>query len=179
MTVAAATSIDLAPQANIQLKLLEEASLARFIELVRHPAINPHLPFAPDFPESQAREMMSVSANPQSGCYAWMMVAQQDLREVGVITAMPVFHAGCLQLGYWVDAACQGRGYATLAVRMACALAFEHLGMARVQAQVVPENTASARVLQKAGFEREGRLKASHRLNDALYDTDLYAKVAA
>ena len=66
---------------------------------------------------------------------------------------------GALQnayLGYGIDIECAGRGYATQAVKLAVHVAFDDLGLHRVQAAVVPENTASARVLQKCGFREEG-----------------------
>jgi ribosomal-protein-alanine N-acetyltransferase len=59
-------------------------------------------------------------------------------------------------LGYAVAEAANGRGYATTAVREATRIAFEELGLHRVQAAVVPRNAASIRVLEKAGFRREG-----------------------
>jgi ribosomal-protein-alanine N-acetyltransferase len=66
---------------------------------------------------------------------------------------------GALQnayLGYGVDLDHGGRGYATQAVRVAVRVAFQDLGLHRVQAAVVPENAASARVLGKVGFREEG-----------------------
>src|SRR5688500_13357028 len=66
---------------------------------------------------------------------------------------------GALQnayLGYGIDIEHSNRGYATQAVRLATRVAFDDLGLHRVQAAVVPENTASARVLEKVGFREEG-----------------------
>ena len=66
---------------------------------------------------------------------------------------------GALQnayLGYGVDRGHGGRGIATQAVTLAVGVAFDELGLHRVQAAVVPENEASARVLIKAGFREEG-----------------------
>ena len=66
---------------------------------------------------------------------------------------------GALQnayLGYGIDIESGGRGYATQAVRLAVRVAFEDLSLHRVQAAVVPENLASARVLSKVGFREEG-----------------------
>jgi ribosomal-protein-alanine N-acetyltransferase len=66
---------------------------------------------------------------------------------------------GALQnayLGYGIDVEHSGRGYATQAVRLAVRVAFDDLGLHRVQAAVVPENLASARVLSKVGFREEG-----------------------
>jgi [ribosomal protein S5]-alanine N-acetyltransferase len=59
-------------------------------------------------------------------------------------------------LGYAVAVAANGRGYATDAVREATRIGFEELALHRVQAAVIPRNAASIRVLEKAGFRREG-----------------------
>jgi ribosomal-protein-alanine N-acetyltransferase len=59
-------------------------------------------------------------------------------------------------LGYYIDEAYQGRGYATDAVRLAVRYAFDVAGLHRVQAGVLVDNARSARVLEKAGFRWEG-----------------------
>ena len=59
-------------------------------------------------------------------------------------------------LGYFVDKEQNGKGYATAAVRLALRFAFEHAGLHRVQAGVMPRNERSVRVLAKARFRQEG-----------------------
>jgi [ribosomal protein S5]-alanine N-acetyltransferase len=59
-------------------------------------------------------------------------------------------------LGYFVDADANGKGYATEAARLALRFAFEHAGLHRVQAGVMPRNVRSIRVVQKAGMRDEG-----------------------
>jgi [ribosomal protein S5]-alanine N-acetyltransferase len=59
-------------------------------------------------------------------------------------------------LGYWIDADRQNRGLMTEAVRAATTFAFAFARLHRVQAAVMPSNRASQRVLEKAGFRREG-----------------------
>jgi ribosomal-protein-alanine N-acetyltransferase len=59
-------------------------------------------------------------------------------------------------LGYWLDAERQGQGLMTEAVLGATSFAFEAAGLHRVQAAVMPRNGASQRVLEKAGYRREG-----------------------
>lgn len=66
---------------------------------------------------------------------------------------------GALQscsVGYWVDEAHTGRGLATAALGEALALAFEHLGLHRVQAETLIDNVASQKVLLRNGFVRYG-----------------------
>jgi ribosomal-protein-alanine N-acetyltransferase len=78
-------------------------------------------------------------------------------------------------LGYWIDEAVGGRGFATEAVRQAVAFAFGEGGLHRVQAAVMPRNTASIRVLEKAGFREEGLALRYLRIAGAWEDHRLYA----
>lgn len=59
-------------------------------------------------------------------------------------------------LGYWIDAGHQGRGLMTEAVCAMTTFAFAAVGLHRVQAAVMPRNTGSLRVLEKAGYRKEG-----------------------
>src|SRR5579883_438082 len=59
-------------------------------------------------------------------------------------------------LGYWVGQPFERRGYTTEAVRLISRFAFHALHLHRVEAACLPENLASQRVLEKAGFVREG-----------------------
>lgn len=59
-------------------------------------------------------------------------------------------------VGYWVDAARVGGGVATAAVALVGDHCFARAGLHRLEATVRPENTASIRVLTKAGFREEG-----------------------
>jgi ribosomal-protein-alanine N-acetyltransferase len=59
-------------------------------------------------------------------------------------------------LGYWIGAEHQGRGLMTEAVRTTTTFAFVTAGLHRVQAAVMPRNAGSLRVLEKAGYRKEG-----------------------
>ena len=59
-------------------------------------------------------------------------------------------------LGYWIDESHQGQGLMTEAVGAALAFGFGEAKLHRVQVAIMPRNTASLRVAEKAGFRREG-----------------------
>lgn len=67
-------------------------------------------------------------------------------------------HGGVGELGYGIEPALWGRGYATEAARAVVALAFR-LGAHRVQATCWTRNTGSAKVLARAGLRKEGVLR--------------------
>jgi ribosomal-protein-alanine N-acetyltransferase len=81
-------------------------------------------------------------------------------------------------LGYFVSERHNGRGYATAAVRQAVDAAFGELGLHRVQAAVIPRNTASIRVLEKAGFRAEGLALRYLQIAGVWEDHKLYAVTA-
>lgn len=59
-------------------------------------------------------------------------------------------------MGYWVSASHNGRGLATKAVREIVRVAFEDLGLHRVQAEALLHNARSQRVLERNGFVQFG-----------------------
>ena len=78
-------------------------------------------------------------------------------------------------LGYWVSAAAGGRGHATSAAMLVCDFAFGHAGLHRVQPAVIPRNVRSVRVVEKAGFRREGRALRYLNIAGRWEDHDIYA----
>lgn len=83
----------------------------------------------------------------------------------------------CAELGYWLGQPFWGRGIATATVRTVTAYALEQFGLVRVEAHVFASNPASARVLEKCGFQREGVLRSSVIKEGVVLDRWLYAFV--
>lgn len=72
----------------------------------------------------------------------------------------------------------QGKGYATEAVTRLVDYLFGDLRLHRVRANIDPENSASARLLQKIGMRHEGRFLESLWLKGAWVNEDWYALLA-
>jgi RimJ/RimL family protein N-acetyltransferase len=75
------------------------------------------------------------------------------------------------EVGFWVAKAYRSRGIATSALRVFIRYAFEQLDLSRLTAHTLVFNTASARVLEKNGFQVEGCLRKHTRINGNLFDT--------
>ncbi|AXX31964.1 GNAT family N-acetyltransferase [Actinosynnema pretiosum subsp. pretiosum] len=82
-------------------------------------------------------------------------------------------------LGFSVAAPFQGRGYATEAVERVLRHLFLDRGMHRVSAECDPRNTASARLLERVGFRREGLRRQSTLLRGEWVDDLLFGLLAA
>ena len=102
-----------------------------------------------------------------------------DDRAIGVIglTLGQDVHRLTAELGYWLAEPYWGRGIMPRAVRAVVEYGFSELGLVRVFAEPYVGNAASARVLEKAGFELEGRLRAHVIKDGRIRDMLLYAKV--
>ena len=77
-------------------------------------------------------------------------------------------------LGYCFLEAAWGRGYATEASRALLTWAFGALDLNRVQAETDTRNAASARVLEKLGFVREGTLREDCVVDGDVSDSWVY-----
>ncbi|MFF9066216.1 GNAT family N-acetyltransferase [Streptomyces sp. NPDC014891] len=74
-------------------------------------------------------------------------------------------------LGYAFEAAAWGHGYATETARAVLDWAFDSLDLNRVQSETDTRNLASARVLEKLGFVREGTLREDCVVNGDVSDS--------
>jgi [ribosomal protein S5]-alanine N-acetyltransferase len=109
-----------------------------------------------------------------------MLDVLDDDRLVGGINLFNIVRSArqSAGMGYWVDEASGSRGHATAAVRLMSAFAFEHLGLHRLEPAVMPRNARSARVMEKAGFRREGLAVRYLRIAGVWEDHALYALTA-
>lgn len=103
--------------------------------------------------------------------------ARQPDRAVGLVVVMLRPQPGVVGLGYWIVPSARGTGAAKAAARLASTWALDTAGFARVEAWVEPDNIASQAVLDAAGFEREGRLRAFLPSGAGRSDVYVYSRV--
>ena len=78
-------------------------------------------------------------------------------------------------IGYELDPAAWGRGYATEAASAILAFGFTELGMHRVWAECIADNMGSVRVLEKLGMRREAHFRDHQWFRGRWWDTLIYA----
>ncbi len=86
-------------------------------------------------------------------------------------------HCKRAELGFWLGEPFWGRGIMSEAVAELTRRAFGMFDLKRIYAEAFADNPASARVLEKAGFLCEGRLRASSFKDGRVLDSFLYARV--
>jgi RimJ/RimL family protein N-acetyltransferase len=77
-------------------------------------------------------------------------------------------------VGYWVEAHARGNGVATHATKLLATWAFDALGIERLQLTCGPDNVASQRVAERAGFTREALLRSHLPFKGGRRDTVVF-----
>ena len=86
-------------------------------------------------------------------------------------------HRKTAELGYWLGEDFWGRGIMSQVVVEFVRQAFETFDLQRIYAEPFGTNRASMRILEKAGFTCEGRLRANVIKDGVVLDSCLYARV--
>ncbi len=132
------------------------------------------LPYDRRRSEEIVRAVMAQSA-PTSGEW-WMLtiVDSADGEIVGDLAIHPSWEGRSVEIGYTLRRASWGSGFATEAVTGLVARLFDDRRLTRVHAMLHPDNTASARVLERTGFVFEGRTRLSYWVGQDNTDDLLY-----
>ncbi|WP_108670293.1 GNAT family N-acetyltransferase [Peribacillus acanthi] len=96
---------------------------------------------------------------------------------IGTINLFQVIR-GSLQsafIGYFLDKNHNGKGYTTEATKLIVDYAFNELSLHRIEAGVMPHNIGSIRVLEKAGFHKEGLAIKNVKINGNWEDHQVLA----
>lgn len=103
-------------------------------------------------------------------------VDDQAVGAIGVVLQEDI-HRRSAEIGYWLGEAYWGQGIATRSVRAFTDHSFLTFDLCRIYACVLDWNPASARVLEKSGYQFEGRMKKAATKDGAAVDELLYALV--
>lgn len=109
--------------------------------------------------------------------YAWAITADDKaIGSIGVFRKENI-HKRTAEMGYYIAEPWWGKGVGTIAVKDACNYIFKYTDILRVFAEPFAYNTASCRVLEKAGFTLEGTLRKNAVKNGNILDMKIYALV--
>jgi ribosomal-protein-alanine N-acetyltransferase len=129
--------------------------------------------FTPDFQWSKLEGDLSLMLSGQS--YRFWMFAREDqaLKRILGYVSLSNIVRGAFQscfLGYKLDQAATNRGFMTEGVREVVRYAFDELKLHRIEANIIPRNTASLRVVEKLGFVNEGLSRKYLKINGVWED---------
>lgn len=109
--------------------------------------------------------------------YSFFVFSNTDDRLMGGLGLSNVRRgvAQMAALGYWMGAPYAHQGYMTEAVGAVLSYGFRQLGLHRVEAACLPNNAASRRLLNKAGFVEEGLARSYLRIDGRWTDHVTFA----
>ncbi|MDE6625862.1 MAG: GNAT family N-acetyltransferase [Lachnospiraceae bacterium] len=103
-------------------------------------------------------------------------VNDQAIGSIGVFRCENI-HFRTAEMGYYIGEPYWGKGFGTSAVEQACSYIFQHTDIIRIFAEPFAYNTASCRVLEKAGFQFEGVLRSNAIKNSQILDMKMYSRI--
>ena len=140
---------------------LDDAPILAELLGVNHNFLAPWEPIrGDDYPtvDGQRADIQAALERHEQGAALPHVILGDSDRVAGRITLNGIVRGpfqSC-SMGYWVSAADNGRGLATAAVRNIMRVAFEELGLHRIQAETLLHNVRSQGVLERNGFVRFG-----------------------
>uniref|UniRef100_UPI0006D015F9 GNAT family N-acetyltransferase n=1 Tax=Clostridium sp. NkU-1 TaxID=1095009 RepID=UPI0006D015F9 len=117
-----------------------------------------------------------LSAN-KDVIYAFAItVDDKAIGSIGVFRCNNI-HFRSAEMGYYIAESYWGKGIGTSAVKQTCRYIFENTDILRIFAEPFAFNTASCRILEKAGFQCEGILRKNAIKNEVILDMKMYALI--
>jgi len=165
----------------ITLRPVEESDYDFFRRHANYPAVRPGFgggsPVSADDVAGRIEDMQE-----DDEAETFLVCAERDdddpAERVGEVFLFDLYERrGSVEIGYWVAPAHQGKGYATAAAELAVDYCFTERRLHKVDARVLAFNDGSRAVLEKLGFEREGRRRETFYVDGEYVDADLYGLV--
>lgn len=167
-------------QGSIALRPWRDADLGTMVAICRDPDVARFTRVPHPYSEADARAW--IGAQPgrlEAGEGLALAIADGGGAPVGSVgLRIDPSDREIAEAGYMVAPAARGRGVATTALRLASRWGLGDLGLARVHLTTHVENAASQRVAERAGFHREGILRAWDEIGGARVDLVMYSLIA-
>ena len=154
---------------NVRLRALEKEDLPLFTEWNNDPT------YAGEFEPFEQRSLAETEkwfAGLRTE-EKWFIIEKKDGMKIGQIICSPKDHH--YSVGYRIVPNERNKGYCTEAVKIVVDHLFLSTNIVRVESEASPKNVASIKVLEKAGFTREGLIRKSVYINGEWKDGALYS----
>lgn len=137
------------------------------------------MPWANQASEANSREFAARAGDDWEAGRDFVFAVMREGEYIGGCGLHRYRLDGIGELGYWIRTDEAGRGYTTEAAGALVVLAFERVGLYRLELRAGVENRASQRVAEKLGFTREGTMrKGCPTGTEGGYDCHLYGLLA-
>ncbi len=154
----------------------DEVSLLQYAS---NPKVSAHLEnrFPSPYTAADARFWVQTQLlQPKPITNAALIIGEKVAGGIGITLQNDIYYKNA-RIGYWLGEPFWGKGIMTEALALFTDYVFDQFEVTRIYAGVFGSNTASAKVLQKAGYQQEGVFKKA-LFKNGLYDDELiFAKL--
>lgn len=162
---------------SLTLRFLSEADLPAAYDIFSDPEVMRYWSYSPWTGRVQAQQWLTriQEGYRTRNALQFGIERRADSVLVGTCTIFQ-FHVASrrAEIGYALGRPYWGLGYMDSALQALLRYAFQTLDLNRLEADIDPRNVASARTLERLGFQKEGYLRERWIVNDEISDTYLY-----
>ncbi len=155
----------------VRLRAFEESDAPAIVAACKDPEI-PRWTAVPS-PYTEADALAWLESDEEETFAVVDRTSDELLGSIGV----RFLDGGVAEVGYWVKREARGRGVATRALGLVSRWALVEREVGRFQLRAEPDNVASQRVAEKAGFVREGVMRAALEIKGTRRDVVMYSLV--
>ena len=158
----------------MNLRIMEKEDLPLFAEWVNKPEVFGEYNPLHQMSKTEAEKMLENPSDLQP-----FIIEKKDKSKIGFIAHFHVLHFGTgtkqLEIGYTLVPSERGKGYGAEALEIMVDYLFLSRDIMRIQAQTDQRNIASQKVLEKAGFKKEGTLRKNFFMRGEWTDDYIYS----
>ena len=128
-----------------------------------------------DLQEAEQMVADNFSWEGDSKARFWAICLADSDQIIGTFTLFHIDEANRrAEVGYILNREFWGRGFASEALRRMIDYCFDEFGLARLEADVDPENLSSLKLLERHGFEREGYFRKRWLMRGKWFDSVMF-----
>jgi RimJ/RimL family protein N-acetyltransferase len=153
---------------NVNLRIVEKEDLPLLHEWDNNPDFRGEFE---EFREESITDLEKLYGDLKDS--RWFLVEKKDGTKIGNIVHL--LSAGEVEVGYFIVPNERRKGYAAEAIMIMVDYLFLSKDVERIQAKADPENIASWKALERAGFKREGVLRKTFFCRGKWRDDCMYS----
>jgi [ribosomal protein S5]-alanine N-acetyltransferase len=164
---------------RLHLREVQDADRPALFRLLTNPQVTEYFMVIPLQEEADAQKVVDMFRRvyrEQTGL-RWVISLEGQAEAIGIIGFHTYTRGHKGSIVYAIDTQHWGNGYITEAIQAITQYGFDHLDLKRIDAEVLPGNTASEKVLEKNGFQHEGFLQQWLQWGGKCYDVNMYGRV--
>lgn len=165
---------------NVSIRPWQQSDAADVAAIINNKKVQDNLRDGIPFPysEEDGAEFINAMLNAERGStFAFAIIVDGKVAgSIGTFRQANI-HSRTAEIGYYVGEDYWGKGVCTAAVKLVCQYLFENTDIIRIYAEPFAYNSASCRVLEKAGFQYEGTLRSNAVKNGKVIDMKMYSLI--